>query len=394
MCSRSMEIPALRFTVKPRPASCRKGNASKGRWRVQQMQEALGSVGKVIRVRQALQEGDAVWVDYPDVEDELHQGDECWILPRLHETVEIDEQVPAAMQLLQAYAELYRVDGETRRVSVQETAHGLLDFMQSFDLTNEDLACDLLPAVAVRGRGPMPKAHAASLCSASTAECLVNHLWKESSSDQELEDACRSLGIFQEETFGLVALNLRQTLKVSPVALVHEGRFEVESRKSILFPGGWLIFLRPHNTDLTVLDHLEHLPSKCSLVTPRWQRRNRPSGPATWRSASMSEWAREKLKACLDCLDAKRKHKKKTKKPCPPTVDENEETVSVANTEDFEDRPNLHPSLQELKLLHAALRDEPSTDASSGDALGDELRSEPSERSSQYVEDFDICPAF
>ena len=24
---------------------------------------------------QALQEGDAVWVDYPDVEDELHQGD-------------------------------------------------------------------------------------------------------------------------------------------------------------------------------------------------------------------------------------------------------------------------------------------------------------------------------
>eukprot|EP00913_Durusdinium_trenchii_P002506 g2317.t1 len=217
MCSRSMEIPALRFTVKPRPASCRKGNASKGRWRVQQMQEALGSVGKVIR---ALQEGDAVWVDYPDVEDELHQGDECWILPRLHET-----------------------------------------------------------------------------------------------------DACRSLGIFQEETFGLVALKLGD----------------------------------------------------------RW---------------ASEEWAREKLKACLDCLDAKRKHKKKTKKPCPPTVDENEETVSVANTEDFEDRPNLHPSLQELKLLHAALRDEPSTDASSGDALGDELRSEPSERSSQYVEDFDICPAF
>ena len=26
--------------------------------------------------------------------------------------------------------------------------------------------------------------------------------------------------------------------QVSPVALVHEGRFEVESRKSILFPGG------------------------------------------------------------------------------------------------------------------------------------------------------------
>ena len=49
-------------------------------------------------------------------------------------------------------------------------------------------------------------------------------------------------------------------------------------------------------------------------------------------------------------------------------------------------RSAFDPAFVSPRLLHAALRDEPSTDASSGDALGDELRSEPSERSSGWVE--------
>ncbi|CAK9070751.1 unnamed protein product [Durusdinium trenchii] len=271
--SAPIEVPTLQFTVK---ADC--PALSKGPVKLKVL-HSTGRFGiKIVRICGKAKDRTFQYPirDYPDAEDELDEGYDCWMMPHLLNSVELtDEAGRGASRLLQAYEHIYQIDPKTKRICVQEGGHeGLMEFMHELDLQEEDLTCDFLPARPI----PYTSSRAASICTEPFAENLVLHLRKlywMSACQPALESIFQHLGMLEERKLGLRVLNMRHNFKISPIAVVHGGRETLgwwdlpEKTTTILCPGDRLIFLVPSHelADADFKNSIERLNCDLSPTT-------------------------------------------------------------------------------------------------------------------------------
>jgi len=159
--------------------------------------------------------------DYPDANDELQAGYECWILPDLSEGVVINDGEVVANRLLAACAGIYRlehaeIEGSKCCLESALEGSGLQKFMRFFQLKAEDLSLAFLTGRAVTYTGT----HAASICTRPFAERLMLHLRKslvfsmESDWRSGFECLLRHQGILQDNRLVLKILNMRPTFAI------------------------------------------------------------------------------------------------------------------------------------------------------------------------------------
>eukprot|EP00913_Durusdinium_trenchii_P007142 g6717.t1 len=110
--SAPIEVPTLQFTVK---ADC--PALSKGPVKLKVL-HSTGRFGiKIVRICGKAKDRTFQYPirDYPDAEDELDEGYDCWMMPHLLNSVELtDEAGRGASRLLQAYEHIYQIDPKTK----------------------------------------------------------------------------------------------------------------------------------------------------------------------------------------------------------------------------------------------------------------------------------------
>jgi len=246
-------IPTLKFTVPSKWDASDKGRSIK----LKDLQSSTRFGIKFVRIS-ITQRGRTIghWKDYPDANDELQAGYECWILPHLSQRVVIHDEEAVRDRLLEACAGIYRLEGPAADGSkcFEVLDGGLQKFMRFFQLKEDDLSLAFLTGRAVTYTGT----HAASICTRPFAERLMLHLRKslvfstESDWGSGFECLLRHQGILQEDRLVLKILNMRNTFAISPLAVIHGGKgaaglWEVpETTRTILCPGDRLIFVEPH----------------------------------------------------------------------------------------------------------------------------------------------------
>ncbi|CAK9066851.1 Uncharacterized protein SCF082_LOCUS33937 [Durusdinium trenchii] len=252
-----VSIPTLKFTVKKGCNALRDGHDDRCVLKELHSSSRFGiKIARISSIHNSERRTPRhEYVAYPDAEDELKAGYECWILPFLSELVELTDEDTATSQLVEAYAHIYRVDSKTGAVHVGSAeSSGLRAFMERFDLTDSDLSCDCLLA------HPVAYLHhrAASICTEPFAEALLLQLRKaywSSSCPAALQSIFTCLGLWEDEKLGLRVMNMRNEFKISPLAVVHGGLGSLglwelpESTKTILCPRDRLMFFLPSEAD-------------------------------------------------------------------------------------------------------------------------------------------------
>lgn len=239
---RGIEIPTLKFTVKPQCEALRSGACT-----LLDLQCVSRFGIKIVRISETERGRTISSKDYPDARASLKAGYEVWVLPHLAENVIIEDVNTVALTLLQSFDLIYTVEDDS--VHVREGTR-LSEFMRHFNLCNQDLKVDYLPGCTVTYIRP----RAASICTRPFAEHVLLHLAKAYwMSNSQTAFACllRRQGIVQEDRLVLQVLNMRNNFAISPIAVVHggcgpRGLWELpEKTSTILCPGDRLVFLPP-----------------------------------------------------------------------------------------------------------------------------------------------------
>ncbi|CAJ1405623.1 unnamed protein product [Effrenium voratum] len=196
-----IRLPTLKFTV---PDSARDRE-----WKLADMKFGHRYGIKIVRLSGTCMEDDGRTIrhficPYPDAQNELKPGFDCWILPHLHDAIQIDEESSVQRNLTRAFDHLYEApEGDVRVHRAYPGAQGLVGFMAELGLREEDLTVDFLECRAVPWVGKV----AASICSPDFADFLLGHFcrrfWQSPATVQPLLSCLFThLGAFPERDWG------------------------------------------------------------------------------------------------------------------------------------------------------------------------------------------------